>query len=113
MPVLYRVKRFFKKICRSWDYAKFGWSNYDYDFGFLFSMLRFKLERMEKFLCSKDALCCHEPPTRQSLRLAVRLAKRLEKDAYSHVNYLTDETNKRDLRWFFSIIEKYHGHWWD
>lgn len=158
-----RVWRFLRKIKRSWEYAKLGWSNYDFDFVYLFELLRFKLERMEKFLTGPNAVADHATTTLRSLKLAVRLAKKLETDSYDffsnksrkrwkHVKMFEDieptaaerqagiglvskpcttqeamdahkdfiraaeadvNIRKRDLRWFFSILEKYHEHWWD
>ncbi len=158
-----RVWQFLRKIKRSWEYAKLGWSNYDFDYVYLFELLRFKLDRMEKFLTGPNAIADHSTTTLRSLKLAVRLAKKIETDSYDffsvksserwkHVKTFEDtepteeerragialiskpcttqdamnahndfiraaeadeSIRKRDLRWFFSILEKYHGHWWD
>jgi hypothetical protein len=80
--VLNKLRGFCKRVRRSWDYAVLGWSNYDFDYGYLLAVLRFKLERMHKFLSGPDAIATHDKPALQSLRLAARLAKKLETDEY-------------------------------
>lgn len=157
------VLRFFRNLARSWAYAKLGWSNYDWDYNYLFAVLRFKLARMEKYITGPQSMATHDVDTKKSLRLAVRLVKKLEEDSYTffvdrhhekwkdvrtfeHVEPTPEERQagigmisrpiqtpetaiarkeyicaaqadekikQRDLRWFFSIVEKYHTRWWD
>lgn len=161
--VLWRIKRFWRNLGRSWAYAKLGWSNYDFDHGYLITLMRFKLERMYAFLTGPLNMATHDAKTLKSLKLAVRLAKKLEDGAYYHftdahrekwrgvkdfenvppsaeekragialisrpVNTpeasqkrkefisaaeADENIRKRDSRWFFSILDKYHQLWWD
>ena len=63
---LYRsIKRFFQAIKRSYDFAKIGWGNYDWDHGYLFELMLFKLQRIEISL--KNGLA--EQSDRKSTRL--------------------------------------------
>ncbi len=161
--MLSKLRRFFRKVRRSWDYAVLGWANYDWDYAYLLELLRFKLERMHKFMNSSNAMASHSKETIQSLRLAAKLSRKLCADSYSffldrhskkwgdvkvfeHVEPSEDEKRrgiahitrfnstpetaqereeflaaataddnmrKRDARWLFSIMEKYHENWWD
>lgn len=81
---VFKIRRFFRKLSRAAAYATFGWSNHDFDSGYLLDALHFKLQRMHKFMTSKDAYSVQEKHTLQSLRLATRLAKKLTTDDYSH-----------------------------
>ena len=88
---LFAVRRFFRQARRAAAYAKFGWGNHDFDNSYLLAALHFKLQRMHKFMTSKDAYSVQEKHTLQSLRLATRLAKKLTTDDYSHFMYHHDK----------------------
>jgi hypothetical protein len=87
----FRVRKFFRSLARSIAYARFGWGNHDWDHGFFISMLHFKLQRMHKCL-STDTHTKQDKPTIQSLRLAVRLAKKLDDYEY---HYFMDQHDKK------------------
>ena len=78
-----RLEKFWRRVCRSWDYAKFGWHNYEFDYSYLLAIIRFKLDRMQVFLNGPRTIAHHDRKTIQSLRLATRLIKKLESDDYS------------------------------
>lgn len=44
-----KLKRFIKKVLRAYSYAKFSWTNEEWDGDFFFELLKFKLIRMEKY----------------------------------------------------------------
>lgn len=94
VSIRHRIRKFFRAVKRSWDYAVFGWSNYDWDYGFLLALLRFKLSRMDSYFNSKFADNTLDHTARQSLRLAARLAKKLENDSYS---FFIDRHN---VKWY-------------
>lgn len=77
--MFYVVRRFWKSVCRALAYAKFGWSNHDWDHTYFYSFLRFKLERMQKAF-DNDWTVSKERT--KSVRVAAKLAKRLEEDHY-------------------------------
>lgn len=131
-----RVRGFFRKLRRAWDYACFGWSNGDYDWAYLLALLHFKLARMEKALTGQHAYSQQEPKTIRSLRIARKLADRLAKDQiydeplhrfvarersggrvpkdlYRAAARAAATHRDRDLRWLTSIINKYLQRWWD
>lgn len=58
------------------------WRDRQYDETFLFSILRRKLEMMEKFFLSGDAVCMDAPRMAKEIRIARILASRLEKEKY-------------------------------
>lgn len=90
-----RVRRFVRAVKRSYDYAVFGWGNPDWDFHYLFALLRFKLERMNKYLNANHLRTAEL----RSIRAAARLARRLEAEAYTHA--LDRHFNKHGrVEWF-------------
>ena len=73
------------KICRSLSYAKFGWSNYDFDHAYLLEIQVMKLKRMLD--CFENYghhchTCPNYKPKMKSLRLAIKLGEKLRTDAY-------------------------------
>lgn len=90
---VYRVLySFCSKLRRSWAYAKFGWSNYDFDSAYALRLLSFKLKRLQQVLVSGHLE--QDKQTRQSLRLAIRLLDKLAED---HYDYFIEQHN---LKWY-------------
>lgn len=83
--IYYSIKRFFTSIKRSYDFAKIGWSNYDYDYAYLLDLMRFKLERIEKEILNGYG----EPDkrTNQSIRICIKLLKKI---AHKDYQYFTE-----------------------
>jgi len=86
------IKRFFSKLARSLQFAKFGWNNFDWDNYHLLDLIRFKLERMR--IALKDGMCDHNKTTTQSLRVAVKLLERILEDDYGRSLF-----NQHDAKW--------------
>lgn len=92
----FAVRQFFRSIRRSYDYAVFGWGNYDWDYNYLIKLIRFKLERMHKRLNAEYETDKHI----RSLRVALKLARRLEKEEYTKAH------DQHVRRWG-------EANWWD
>lgn len=86
-----KIYNFFCRLKRSWAYAKFGWSNYDFDGAYALAALNFKLKRVQRVLTSSHLV--QDKTTLQSLRLVIRLLDRLVEDDYS---YFLDRHN---IKW--------------
>lgn len=82
---------FSQRVARSWAYARFGWNNYDFDSSYALELLRFKLLRLQRAL--SVGYSRQEKESTQSLRLAIRLLKRLTDDNY---RYFYEQHN---LKW--------------
>lgn len=84
-----RPASYIRNVClsvkRSYDYAKFGWSNEDYDHNFLLKHIEFKLKRLQKVISNGH----HVPDksTDQSIRICIKLINKLSFKDYS---YFTD-----------------------
>lgn len=74
------LKRQYRRLKRMWDFAKFGADNYDYDFGFVFKLLHFKLKRLKDALDKGFAIQGSEDM--EALRRAIKITGRLSRDRY-------------------------------
>lgn len=81
------VRNKFQAFVRAWQYARIGWNSPDWDHSFFLELLEFKLARMEKALWRHTV---GEKKSKQALRLAVRLAKKLRMEVY-HWHYTQHE----------------------
>lgn len=80
------IRGFLKNLKRAWDFAVIGWSNYDFDYGYLFKLMHFKLKRMENAILNGHA----EPDkkTNQSIRICIKLLNKLAFKDYQHFTEL-------------------------
>lgn len=78
-----RPLRFFKRLKNAYQFAKFGFNDFDWDQSYFYYLLEFKLKRMQKFFHSKDSYSgCKN--TRRTIDLCVNLLERIngDKDFY-------------------------------
>jgi len=85
------MKQFLKNLKRAWDYAVIGWSNHDWDNGYLYELMLFKLKRMQVELINGVAI--HDKTTLQSLRICIKLLERILKGDYNY------NSNQHDAKW--------------
>ena len=78
----YNTSAFFKKLKRASDFAIFGWSNFDFDSGYLYRLMLFKIQRIEKAL--KNGYAEHDKQTLQSIRICVKLLKKITAEDYNY-----------------------------
>lgn len=74
--MLLKLKRFFKSINRSWQYAKFGWSQVDYDYSSVYRGIAFTLTRIRPHI--EHGYHQDNKELLKRLDTMVLLAKRLE-----------------------------------
>lgn len=89
--VYWRLRQFYRKVARSWAFAKLGWNNYDFDSAYALDVLAFKLARIQHQLMN-EGHTVQDETTQKSLRLVIRLLQRLRADKYS---YFYDRHNKK------------------
>ena len=94
--IIFLIPRVFvrtvKKLLRSWDYAKFGYSNNDWDFTYFYSVLGFKLKRVKT--CLNKGYAIQEEHNMLALDEAITICDRLEHE--SHEDKYNDA---HDLKW--------------
>jgi hypothetical protein len=89
--VYWRLRQFYRKVARSWAFARLGWNNYDFDSAYALDVLAFKLARVQQHLLH-EGHTVQDETTQKSLRLVIRLLQRLRADKYS---YFYDRHNKK------------------
>jgi len=79
-----------RKLKRALSYAIFGYNNEDYDYSFIYTLLEFKLKRMQQALI--NGVAEHDKATLQSLRVTLRLLNRINTKQYT---YFMDQHDKK------------------
>lgn len=121
-----QLRIFLINLKRSWDYAKLGWNCPDWDQGYLYDHIAFKLKRMEAVQNRSFHTLGRKYAKRiKTARLCLeRLSKEdywpFESIDYSKNDYKLlemakreDELKKQDLKYFAKIFVKYSQGWWD
>ena len=84
MNVYYRTTdtyaKYKERISRSLAYAKFGWLNYDFDFGFTYNLMEFKLKRLLK--CLENGHAVQEEEDLNALKEMIKVVRRLHRERY-------------------------------
>lgn len=84
-PVKIRYIRFVKSSKRAISYAKFGWNNYDWDMGYVYELMAFKLKRLYK--CLENGHCVQKKEDMKALRQFTKIFIRLSRDRYDSKYY--------------------------
>lgn len=87
--MLETIRMYWEAVCRVLAWIPVIWRDRDFDYVFLYKILRYKLSRMEK-ACSIAV----DDHTAKELWLAQALLKRLEKDNYTEL-----EERDHERRW--------------
>jgi len=80
------IKRYYRSFCRALAFARIGWSNYDWDNGYLDQLVLFKLKRMQYEFLNHGYHwegCKNYKPKMKSLALTIKLLEKLVKDDYT------------------------------
>jgi len=91
--VVYPIESFFDvkidRTRRAWDYARFGWKNYDFDFACAYDLLNFKLKRIRKALENGHAV--QEDEDMKALSDLIKITWRLQRGRYEDKYYRQHE----------------------
>jgi hypothetical protein len=79
-PITDNYRRTKERVLRSYDYARFGWLNFDFDFAYVYHLLEFKLKRVQK--CLKNGVSVQEPEDTAALKELIKIVERLGKGEY-------------------------------
>lgn len=94
--VYYPTENFYKwnkkRIKRSYDYARFGWDNYDWNFAYVYALLEFKLKRLHKTLEKGHSI--QEEKDMKALKDLTKVVRRLRKNGYDNWYY-----RSHDRKW--------------
>lgn len=110
-------------IVNSFRWIPVIWFDHDYDWGFLNTILIYKLERMAKTMENGHLMNC-ERRARQ-LRICATLCRRLRDEPYYDIAEMRHpgkgkfwakmvaDLGKQDQTLLGKMIGKYYTHWWD
>lgn len=84
------IVRIYRKIARSFAFAKLGWNNYDWDHAYLLEVMIFKMKRLQHG-CFVDGHHIPEKLPQQSLKLCIKLGEKLLKDDYFYFSGLHNQ----------------------
>lgn len=85
-------RKYKERILRAYDYAKFGWINYDFDMSCAWDLFDFKLRRLHK--CLKNGHAVQEPEDMKALVEFTKIVNRLSNDRYERKYY-----RRHDKKW--------------
>lgn len=80
-----------------------------WDFTYLYDILRFKLNEMQKFFDSKQAISLDSEKRALQMRKCIRLIDKLSKDVYDEKYHRQLEQKWGELQWKFEPIEDRPG----
>jgi hypothetical protein len=104
-PVTNFAVRYYKRFKRSFDYAKFGYSNYDWDHSYLYALLAFKLDRVHKELINGYAV--QDSKDMEALKEAKAICDRLREGNYEDKYIDLHEAKWGELK--LSFIDQGNG----
>ena len=60
--IKYNITDFFRSLIRSFQYARFGWNDFDFDGGSIYNILEMKLKHMRKYFSTAHIISaeCYE-----------------------------------------------------
>ena len=90
-PVSSFYRRIKERMKRSYDYARFGWLNYDFDMSCAWDLLEFKLKRLHS--CLESGCAVQEPEDMAALKELIKIVRRLGRDCYDD-KYLRQHDRK-------------------
>lgn len=134
VPYRWLPRTFFRNIYSCWLDIRIGvcnilrwipviWHDADFDWGFLNSILIYKLSRMAKVMENGHGMSSHRHA--KQLRICAELCRRLDADNYSDIaekrfpgwtkswSDRWNELEKQDCVLLGKMISKYYTHWWD
>lgn len=93
------------------------WQDRNWDHSYFYRILHFKLNNMEKFFSSKDAISANTLKDAKRIKIARILVERLmednywerAKDNFYHSIYMENQ----DRKYLFDLIKKNINRWWD
>ena len=89
----YNPRGFIRNLKRSIDYVKLGWNNYDWDGGYLYEVIQFKLKRMLPELENGHAIP-NQYNELKALKLAIKLGDKLL-NSWDSYKQFSDLHNKK------------------
>jgi len=99
-PVQKFFRRYYQNSKRAYDYAKFGWKTWEYDYSEIYSLMAFKLKRLQASM--ENGYHFQVKEDMDALKESIKLCHRIKRENYEEV-YLRE----LDKKWGKSkMVEK-------
>lgn len=96
------VKNSYHKIKKSFVYAKYGWTNYDFDYAYVWDIMYFKLKRLYK--CLENDIAVQEEKDMKALKELTKIVFRLRMDSHDRKYH-----HAHDRKWGKLQIGNFEG----
>ena len=88
-----RVRWFFYWLRKSWQYARFLWNDYDFDYSSILRLLQYKIGRVRKTIYENNIIVNADHYTRQMIMAETMLQELIEND------FARDLHEAHDKKW--------------
>lgn len=89
--IFYHIRRYYEKFSRVYAFARLGWDNYDFDSGYLYDVMIFKMKRLHAGLLTGYAI--QEDEDMAALLEAIAICERLKDE--NHDDKYLDVHNEK------------------
>lgn len=90
--LILNIKTFYRNLVRAAQYARFGYSNPDWDYAYFYELMAWKLKRIERSISNSCVL--HQPESIRALKRLIGVCSRLGNDEYAEKYF-----KKHDEKW--------------
>lgn len=105
LTLIHSIQRVFKKLFKIFQYIPVLWDDEDYDWKFIFTLLKYKLERTSACIIGNNVLTKDDQNAiAKQIRVTIKLLDRAEKDRYS--DYLERSIIEKFGENFYSYLSK-------
>lgn len=91
----YNISYFFHWLVKSFQYSIFLWGDRDWDYSFIYAILRFKLKRVRDCIKSNDIIVGANRVAKE-IDVAIKLIDKIQEGPYS---YLKKERKALEKKW--------------
>jgi hypothetical protein len=112
MSIMRKLRRFFKRLKRLFNYIPVIWNGYDYDYHSAITLFTYQLERTSKFLESNRAMTLCAPDNARKIKTAVELLNKVYNEDYGveYQDKLAELYGKDVLKFRFAPLEEKSKH---
>lgn len=115
--ILHWYRSFVAGVYNLWYYLPVIWKDRQWDHAYIEEMLRYKLTRMYKHMTSDMIMPCdRQEEYNKAMKICIDILERRKTNWYWGIrDYKTTaiQTEERDTRILFRVLDKYFESWWD
>lgn len=105
-----KVEHFYYRLKKWWEWRPVLWDNYDFDAHAIYALIHYKLKRINR--CLENGVAIQEGQDMKALRLAIKLAGRIEADKYEDAFFRRHDKKWGELKTWFEPIPGSDSSYW-